>query len=76
MIELMVIYALLADASSDHFPYPIPTIEYEEDTKIQEDRKEFERTEKEQDESFFRNPDPNKDRNPYYFPNSTIPRSQ
>lgn len=67
MIELLVVYALLADASSDHLPYPIPQLEYE-------DERRFETEEKIQDEAFFRSQDPNRDRNPYYFPDSTLPK--
>lgn len=74
MIDLLVVYALLADASLDHFPYPIPAIEFEESSRADEERREFEQRQKMQDDVFFRTPDPNKDRNPYYFPDSTVPK--
>lgn len=74
MIDLFVIYTLLADASMDHFPQPLPSIEYYQDSQTDERRQQFEEQEKVRDEIFFRAPDPNKDRNEVYFPNSTIPK--
>lgn len=74
MLDLFVIYTLLADAALETYPHIIPPIEYEQGGEIDERRREFEEREKIEDEIFFRTPDVNKDRNPYYFPNSTIPK--
>jgi hypothetical protein len=74
MIDLFVIYTLLADASMDHFPHPLPPIEYYQETGVDRNRQRFEAQEKVQDEIFFRDPDANKDRNAAFFPHSTIPK--
>lgn len=76
MIDLFVIYTLLADASLDHLPQSLPPIEYYNDSGTDQSRKRFEAHEKVQDEIYFRTPDANADRNGSYYPDSTIPEKR